>query len=334
MTPQGRKGSWSASRRRRRRFRHGGPWCDKLACNTVGASSTRRALSRRQEFHSRERTMARKIPGTKDSGPKVDRRKFLTGVAVAGAAGTLAPQAANATVAAGAAAARLPSALPPTAQTIAAETGTPQADLNRIGGVAGSDFMVDVIKTLDIKYLPANCASSFRGIHESLINYGSNKMPEFLTCTHEESAVGMAHGYFKITGKPLLTLVPRHRRPAARLDGDLQRLVRPRAGHRHGRQRSRRRAPAAGRADLPFGAGHQRAGPRLHQVGRHAGVAAALRAVVRARLQDLDDAALRPGDDLARCRPPAGADQAATTARSSTSRNTRRPRRRRATPAR
>ena len=150
--------------------------------------------------------MARKVLGTKDSGPKVDRRKFLTGVAVAGAAGAMTPQAASATVAGATAAARLPSALPPTARTIAAETGTPQADLPRIGGVAGSDFMVDVIKTLDIKYLPSNCASSFRGIHESLINYGHNKMPEFLTCTHEESAVGMAHGYFKITGKPLLTL--------------------------------------------------------------------------------------------------------------------------------
>src|SRR5689334_23620611 len=149
--------------------------------------------------------MARKIPDTKDSGPKVDRRKFLTGVAVAGAAGTLSPQAADATVAA-AAPARLPSVLPPTTQTIAAETNVPQAELNRIGGVAGSDFMVDVIKTLDIKYLPSNCASSFRGIHESLINYGNNKMPEFLTCTHEESAVGMAHGYFKVTGKPLMTL--------------------------------------------------------------------------------------------------------------------------------
>ena len=87
----------------------------------------------------------------------------------------------------------------------AAETATPK-ELPRIGGVAGSDFMVDVIKTLDIKYLPSNCASSFRGIHESLINYGGNKMPEFLTCTHEESAVGMAHGYFKIAGKPLMTL--------------------------------------------------------------------------------------------------------------------------------
>src|SRR3954454_13132668 len=109
--------------------------------------------------------MARKVPSTKDSGPKVDRRNFLTGVAVAGAAGTLVPQAANASIV-GAAPARLPSALPPTAQTIAAETGTPQAELNRIGGVAGSDFMVDVIKTLDIKYVPSNCASSFRGLHE------------------------------------------------------------------------------------------------------------------------------------------------------------------------
>src|SRR4029079_18934328 len=150
--------------------------------------------------------MKRKIPGTKDSGPKVDRRKFLTGVAVAGAAGTLTPQAAKAAVADGSAAARLPSALPPTAQTIAAETNVPAAELNRIGGVAGSAFMGDVIKTLDIKYLPSSCAPSFRGIHESLINYGNNKMPEFLTCTHEESAVGMAHGYFKITGKPLMTL--------------------------------------------------------------------------------------------------------------------------------
>ena len=66
--------------------------------------------------------------------------------------------------------------------------------------------MVDVIKTLDIKYLPANPASSYRAIHESLIDYGKNTMPEYLTCTHEESGVGIAHGYYKIAGKPLMTL--------------------------------------------------------------------------------------------------------------------------------
>jgi hypothetical protein len=147
----------------------------------------------------------------KESASKVDRRNFLKGVAVAGAAAGGVAQAANATPAANTAAARLPSALPPSAWTVAAETGMPEKEMNRIGGTAGSDFMVDVIKTLDIKYLPSNCASSFRGIHESLINYGGNKMPEFLTCMHEESAVGMAHGYFKVTGKP-----PRSGRRACR----------------------------------------------------------------------------------------------------------------------
>jgi acetolactate synthase-1/2/3 large subunit len=92
-------------------------------------------------------------------------------------------------------------------QIAAAETGTPAVPAtSRIGGIPGSDFMVDVIKTLDIKYLPANCASSYRAIHESLINYGGNRQPEFLSCMHEESAVAMAHGYFKIAGKPLMSL--------------------------------------------------------------------------------------------------------------------------------
>src|SRR5437870_3022937 len=146
--------------------------------------------------------MARKHPR-----PEVSRRKFLAGAAVAGATTALAPPAAKAaaTTDASISAPRRPSALPPTMQVAVTETETPK-ELPRIGGVPGSDFMVDVIKTLDIKYLPANCASSFRAIHESLINYGGNKMPEYLTCTHEESAIGMAHGYFKIAGKPLMSL--------------------------------------------------------------------------------------------------------------------------------
>ena len=136
---------------------------------------------------------------------QVSRRKFLAGVAVAGAATTPVAKAATGPGAPVAESVRRPSALPPTMHVAAAETGTPK-DMGRIGGRAGSDFMVDVIKTLDIKYLPSNPASSFRGIHESLINYGGNKMPEFLTCMHEESAVAMAHGYFKVAGKPLMTL--------------------------------------------------------------------------------------------------------------------------------
>lgn len=66
----------------------------------------------------------------------------------------------------------------------------------------GSDFMVDVLKALGFEYVFANPGSSFRGLHESVVNYGGNKNPEFITCCHEESSVAMAHGYSKIEGKP------------------------------------------------------------------------------------------------------------------------------------
>jgi acetolactate synthase I/II/III large subunit len=70
----------------------------------------------------------------------------------------------------------------------------------------GADFMVDVFKSLGIEYCAANPGTSFRGLHESVINYGNNKDPEFLTCLHEESSVAMAHGYAKIEGKPMMIM--------------------------------------------------------------------------------------------------------------------------------
>jgi acetolactate synthase I/II/III large subunit len=152
--------------------------------------------------------MARDRNTPKQVRPKVSRRGFLAAAAVTGAATAVAsPQATAAATSSFSASVRprAPSALAPTMRIAAAETAAPN-ELPRIGGVAGSDFMVDVIKSLDIKYMPSNPASSFRGLHESLIDYGGNKMPEFLTCTHEESAAGMAHGYFKAAGKPLMTL--------------------------------------------------------------------------------------------------------------------------------
>ena len=66
--------------------------------------------------------------------------------------------------------------------------------------------MVDVIKSLDFEYVAANPGSSFRGLHESIVNYGGNTAPEFITCCHEESSVAMAHGYFKAEGKPMAVL--------------------------------------------------------------------------------------------------------------------------------
>src|SRR2546425_3444487 len=71
----------------------------------------------------------------------------------------------------------------------------------------GCDYMVDVIKSLGFEYVCANPGSSFRGVHESIINYGGNRNPEFITNCHEESSVAMAHGYFKAEGKPMPVLV-------------------------------------------------------------------------------------------------------------------------------
>ena len=85
----------------------------------------------------------------------------------------------------------------------AAETGTP-ADVEVLTtDRPGSDFMVDVIKSLGLEYVCANPGSSFRGLHESIVNYGGNTKPELITCMHEESSVAMAHGFAKIEGKPL-----------------------------------------------------------------------------------------------------------------------------------
>src|SRR6516162_7379166 len=84
-----------------------------------------------------------------------------------------------------------------------AEFSTPPAPEVLTADRTGSDFMVDVIKSLGIEYVCANPGSAFRGLHESVINYAGNKNPEFITCCHEESSVAMAHGYAKIEGKPL-----------------------------------------------------------------------------------------------------------------------------------
>src|SRR2546426_358362 len=63
--------------------------------------------------------------------------------------------------------------------------------------------MVDCTRSLDLDYVCSNPGSSFRALNESVINYGGNQNPEFITCCHEESSIAMAHGYSKIEGKPL-----------------------------------------------------------------------------------------------------------------------------------
>jgi len=141
----------------------------------------------------------------KRSQPEVSRRRFLAGAAVAGAAASTSVAKAATPGTTAADVKRLPAAVPPSVQQIANETAVPK-EMPHLAGKPNSDFMVDVIKSLKIEHIYSNPASSFRGLHESLINYGKNAMPDFITCMHEESSVAMAHGYFKATGKPQMML--------------------------------------------------------------------------------------------------------------------------------
>jgi thiamine pyrophosphate-dependent acetolactate synthase large subunit-like protein len=70
----------------------------------------------------------------------------------------------------------------------------------------GSDLIVDLLKVLGIEYVALNPGSSFRGIHDSLVNYSGGK-PEMVLCCHEEIAVALAHGYAKAAGKPMAAIV-------------------------------------------------------------------------------------------------------------------------------
>jgi acetolactate synthase-1/2/3 large subunit len=70
----------------------------------------------------------------------------------------------------------------------------------------GSDLIVDLIKRYEIPYISLNPGSTFRGLHDSLVNYGQNDPPMIL-CQHEEIAVFIAHGYAKATGKPMAAIV-------------------------------------------------------------------------------------------------------------------------------
>lgn len=71
----------------------------------------------------------------------------------------------------------------------------------------GSDVVADALRALDIPFIALNPGASYRGLHDSLVNYLGNERPRMLLCLHEESAVAIAHGYAKVTGKAMLAAV-------------------------------------------------------------------------------------------------------------------------------
>jgi len=65
----------------------------------------------------------------------------------------------------------------------------------------GSDAVAAMLKALDLPYITLNPGASYKGFHDSLVNYLGNSNPKMMVCLHEESAVAIAHGYAKASGK-------------------------------------------------------------------------------------------------------------------------------------
>ena len=69
-----------------------------------------------------------------------------------------------------------------------------------------SDVIVDLLHSYGLPYAALNPGASFRGLHDSIVNYGGNR-PAMVLCQHEETAVQIAHGYAKATGKPMVAIL-------------------------------------------------------------------------------------------------------------------------------
>ena len=67
----------------------------------------------------------------------------------------------------------------------------------------GSDALTELLARLGLPYIALVPGSSYRGLHDSLVNYNGNRDPQLLVCLHEEHAVAIAHGYAKVTERPL-----------------------------------------------------------------------------------------------------------------------------------
>ena len=148
----------------------------------------------------------------------VGRRNFIKNAALAGAATTLPRSAQTKEKEAAPDGITARGAQPPTTEQMHLEASTPLDQPDQLANASagkltvtpspedmpsfGSDFMIDVMKSVGLEYVFSNPGSSFIGLHESIVTYGGNEKPEFITCMHEESAAAMANGYYKAALKP------------------------------------------------------------------------------------------------------------------------------------
>ncbi|TMG35233.1 MAG: thiamine pyrophosphate-binding protein, partial [Chloroflexi bacterium] len=64
-----------------------------------------------------------------------------------------------------------------------------------------------MLRRLDIPYIALEPGASFRGLHDSIVNYLGNERPAMILANHEEVAVAIAHGYAKVTGRAMAAAV-------------------------------------------------------------------------------------------------------------------------------
>ncbi len=69
-----------------------------------------------------------------------------------------------------------------------------------------SDVIVDLLHAYDLPHAALNPGASYRGLHDSIVNYGQNR-PTMMLCQHEETAVQIAHGYAKASGEPMVAIL-------------------------------------------------------------------------------------------------------------------------------
>lgn len=136
------------------------------------------------------------------------RRRFLEGAA-AGAVAAAAVSPGTIAAASSGAADEVPKANPNRAGAAGrVELAVPEPLPRLTTEFSGSDFMVDAIKQLDIEYIASVPAESFRGLQESLTHYGGNQSPEWLTCLHEATSVGIALGYARASfNRPMAAIM-------------------------------------------------------------------------------------------------------------------------------
>ncbi|TMH37994.1 MAG: thiamine pyrophosphate-binding protein [Betaproteobacteria bacterium] len=69
-----------------------------------------------------------------------------------------------------------------------------------------SDLIVDLLHAYELPHAALNPGASYRGLHDSIVNYGQNR-PTMMLCQHEETAVQIAHGYAKASGEPMVAIL-------------------------------------------------------------------------------------------------------------------------------